>query len=91
MDPVNLCPVCGYSLDQPAWNGLSPSDEICLSCGIQFGYTDHAGGDPTERKRLYARWREAWIARGMPWNSPGEAPPENWDPQEQLRRINAGE
>ncbi len=87
MNMVNLCPVCGYELDRPAWNGLSPSDEICPSCGIQYGYDDAAGGDLQLRRQVYNTWRKDWIARGMPWSSVGQQPPEGWNPREQLRRV----
>lgn len=84
---TNLCPVCGYELDHPAWNGSSPSDEICPSCGIQYGYDDAAGGDLQLRQQVYTTWRKDWIKRGMPWYSVGMPSPTNWDPREQLRRI----
>lgn len=45
-----LCPVRGYDLGFQAWDGDSPSDEVCLSCGIQFGYSDATGGDPVGRQ-----------------------------------------
>jgi hypothetical protein len=91
-----LCPVCGYELEEEAWINGSPSDDICLSCGIQFGYHDAAGGDERGRQRIYARWRQRWIDDGMPWGGSGRtdaldraygAPPSGWDPVEQLRRI----
>jgi hypothetical protein len=71
----------------PAWNGLSPSDEICPCCGIQFGYTDAAGGDLQARERLYQEWRLRWIAQGMLFKHKGNALPQNWDPISQLKRI----
>jgi len=83
----NLCPVCGFDLGFPAWDGDFPSDDICLSCGIQFGYTDFAGGDKAARQELYKEWRERWLMGGMRWNGEGEDPPENWNPVKQLRRI----
>ena len=80
------CPVCGYELGFPAWKQLSPSDEICPSCGIQFGYDDFAGGDLEQRQQIYKKWREDWITKGMFWWS-NRKPPEDWNPREQLRRI----
>lgn len=83
-----LCPVCGFDgLDDPPWLDDSPSDEICPSCGIQFGYDDAAGGDIGERRRVYDAWRARWLSAGCPWTSRGREPPPSWDPHEQLRRV----
>jgi hypothetical protein len=41
----DFCPVCGYDLGYPAWQGASASDEICPCCGIHYGYDDAAAGD----------------------------------------------
>ncbi len=81
------CPACGFYLGFAAWDGLSASDEICSSCGIQFGYSDVAGGDPLARVALYKNWREKWIEDGMVWRGKGILPPEGWDPVKQLRNI----
>jgi len=83
------CPVCGYDgLFELPWQGECPSDDICPSCGIQFGYHDAAGGDDEGRKRIYLEWRERWIAGGMAWHSASvEPPPAGWDPAAQLRRV----
>jgi hypothetical protein len=82
-----FCPVCGYEPDFAPWDGDSPSDEICPSCGIQFGYDDAAGGDPDGRNKIYDMWRESWIKKGMRWSSFGIAQPPDWNPEEQLRRL----
>ena len=87
MNMTKLCPACGYELDQPAWIGLNPSDEICPSCGIQYGYDDAAGGNLQLRQQIYNRWREEWIMQGMPWSSVGIPTPPNWNPHEQVQRI----
>ena len=91
MDPAKkelLCPVCGYDLDAPAWQGDSSSDEICPSCGIQFGYSDAAGGDPHRRQEIYKSWRKKWVEGGMVWQSVAvEGPPAEWDPVKQLRQV----
>jgi len=52
------CPVCEFMLDFEPWRGTSASDEICPSCGIQFGYDD---ARPELRAEVYAAWREAWL------------------------------
>jgi hypothetical protein len=51
----DLCPVCGYELAFAPWSDDSPSDEICPSCGIQFGYDDAAGGSVACRAGVYER------------------------------------
>jgi hypothetical protein len=85
MNPI--CPVCGYELDFAPWVGESSADEICPSCGIQFGYDDAASGDPQARSNVYDEWRESWIKNGMRWFSSGVAQPPNWNPNDQLLRL----
>lgn len=90
MEAVNLdqlCPVCGAELWFEPWNGDSPSDEICPCCGIQFGYDDAAGGQSDARKEIYQTWRNAWVHKGMTWNSAGIKIPRNWDPVRQLKKV----
>ena len=83
-----ICPACGYNgLEEPPWAERSGSLEICPSCGIQFGYSDFAGGDAKARKKLYAAWRQRWREGGLRWWSPGRTPPAGWDPEAQLRRV----
>ena len=77
---MTLCPVVGYELDCTPWHGESPSDEICPSCGIQFGYDDAC---PETRTGVYAAWRTRWMAAGMRWWS-SRPPPASWDPAVQL-------
>jgi hypothetical protein len=45
------------------------SDEICPSCGFQFGYDDD------DRGISFEEWRRDWIKRDMPWSSQGIKPP----------------
>ena len=90
MDPMNsnsLCPVCGFTLDRPAWNEHGPSDEICPSCGIQFGYDDAAGGDEKQQHEVYREWRQRWIVGGMKWHSVGIPKPTGWNPAQQVRKV----
>lgn len=89
MSELYACPVCGYGeLREPPWDNDSPSDEICPSCGTQFGYDDAAGGDAARRQVRHRELREAWVARGMPWDSGDIKPaPEGWDPRQQLRSV----
>jgi hypothetical protein len=69
------------------WEGDNPSDEICPCCGIQFGYDDFAGGSEAKRQGVYGSWREAWVAKGMPWTSRAERPPNDWNPGRQVERV----
>jgi len=81
------CPVCGFSLGFLPWDGDSSSDEICPSCGIQFGYDDANPAGPQGRVAIYAEWRQRWIEDGTPWSSMGQPRPSNWDPTEQLKKL----
>ena len=77
------CPVCGYPelVDPPRGPDGGASEEICPSCGFQFGYTDDDQGIS------YEQWRADWIAQGMPWSSVGIHPPSGWDPVQQLQTV----
>lgn len=77
------CPVCGWSdlTEPPRSPSGGGSYEICWSCGFEYGVTDDDLG------HSYEQWREQWIKKGMRWDE-GE-PPEGWDPEEQLRRLQA--
>jgi hypothetical protein len=83
------CPVCGYPcLDRETYTQSGgASDEICPSCGIQFGYDDEAGGDWKRRRDIYLQWRRAWIAAGMPWRGVGIPAPRGWNPAEQVSHV----
>lgn len=77
------CPICGFpALERcphPPQGGAS--DEICPSCGFQFGYDDD------DRGISFEQWRENWIAKGMPWFSAGTKPTNGWSPVTQLSRL----
>ena len=78
-----ICPVCGFPnlTEPPHYADGGASDEICPSCGFQFGYDDDDQGITFEE------WRRSWIERGMPWTSRGIARPVDWDAKAQLRNI----
>lgn len=83
-----FCPVCGFDLGFKAWNkGMPKDDEICPSCGTQFGYHDSTWNtDP----QIHSKLRQAWIQSGMKFKHPSEPlglPPKNWDPKDQLKNI----
>lgn len=84
---ITFCPVCGYDLGFPAWKADQPSDEICPSCGIQFGYTDAAGGNIQKRIEIYKEWRNNWIRNGMIWDKGLSSPPKDWNPKKQLENV----
>lgn len=83
------CPVCGYPdlEEQPRSESTGGSFEICPSCGIQFGYTDEAGGNSQAREELYKNWRRHWVESGMVWDRDRTKPPPGWNPREQLKRV----
>jgi hypothetical protein len=91
IDESFRCTVCGYDgLAEPPWDDDIPSDEICPSCGIQFGYDDAAGGDLTQRTLVHDDWRRRWLETGCPWASVGIGPPDEWDPVAQAGRLTGG-
>ena len=70
----NLCPVCGYEMeDQPV------RYNICPSCGTEFGV--HDVNTSIENLRL------AWFEKGMEWWSPVDQKPKAWDPIVQLSQL----
>ena len=69
------CPVCGYGMqDAPRDNN------ICASCGTEFGYHDSG--------RTFAQIRKEWIKGGVPWSDSHTLPPIDWNPYIQM--LNAG-
>lgn len=69
--------MCGFALKYP------PEDfNICPSCGVEFG------ADTVEY--TIEELKQAWISRGMRWTSPVLPEPANYNPVEQLSRLEAG-
>lgn len=60
-------------------DGNSPTNDICVCCGGEFGYEDGV----LEGIRDY---REDWIKKGYPWFTP-KFKPENWDLKKQMENI----
>jgi hypothetical protein len=86
---ARICPACGFELEREAWSGRGrySSDQICLCCHFQFGYTDATlYGDFTERIEIYLAHRQQWIEEGMKWRGI-KTEPKGWDPQQQLSRL----
>lgn len=84
MSESYVCPACGFPdlTEPPRTPGAGGSYEICWSCGFEFGVTDDDLG------YTYNAWRQAWIKRGMPWDSSQlRPPPSGWDPEEQVRCL----
>jgi hypothetical protein len=84
--PGHRCPVCGYpNLTEQPHSSVSggASDEICPSCGFQFGFDDD------DRHIRYEEWRGRWVSDGMRWFSAGKPQPSDWDPIGQLRSLDA--
>lgn len=85
---MERCPCCGFAgLTEPPWVGTHGSDEICVCCGLHFGYDDMAGGDPRARPERYRVLREQWRSRGCPWFSQATPAPAGWDPIAQLASV----
>lgn len=81
--PENIfCRICGYEypVDNPAWyDDESPSHDICICCGVEFGYDD------TNYKAVLD-YRNHWLNSGAKWFSPGKRP-KDWILEEQLKSI----
>jgi hypothetical protein len=75
----HVCPVCGWpGLGEAPWAGEVPSNEICPSCGTQFGHHDKAGTDEAERAPVYWELGQRWQRAGRPYYSTGEPQPPEW-------------
>ena len=74
------CRVCGFPSPVPIWDGEHTDYDICPACRCQ------AGDDDTtiEIDRAY---RKEWVDNGMKWWDEDEAPPSNWNPEEQMKII----
>jgi len=88
---IGLCPSCGYNVFRDLgvypWDGDLPSDEICPSCSIQFGYHDM---NKEKRNEIYTEWRKRWVKGGMVWDKGKSKPPKDWNPTEQLKNVSKG-
>jgi hypothetical protein len=72
------CPVCGYDDPKLPQIGAEWRDEICPSCGTQFGYDDAS----TSHEDL----RQRWLNAGARWSSRNPAPA-NFNGLDQLRKA----
>ena len=81
IDKFTVCRICGYKYnDYYPWgkDGGTPTYDICVCCGIEFGYEDD---NLTEIRKS----RQKWIENGMKCNEKGI----NNDFSRQLKNIPA--
>lgn len=79
---VTICLVCGYDyIDYfpHGENGDSPSNDICICCGTEFGYQD------SSLKAIFTS-RAKWIAEGLNWNDLKNQD-KKWNPLKQILNI----
>jgi hypothetical protein len=83
----HLCPVCGFDqLTKPAYDHRGfGSLEVCASCGFQFNISD------TRHGWSFEDWRKKWVSDGMLWSSKTVRPPRQWNPQNQIGRLQTGD
>lgn len=78
---LHFCRVCGLYHDDPPYGHSSkvPSFEICVCCGVEFGYEDTTA-DAAEH------YRKRWIENGANWFDPS-AKPRSWSLEAQLEKV----
>jgi hypothetical protein len=81
--PENIfCRVCGYEylIDNPTWHDdETPSNDICVCCGVQFGYED------CDYESVIG-YRKHWLGEGAKWFSRNKQPKE-WTLETHLKQI----
>ena len=75
------CRVCGLEHQDEPWglDGKSPTFDICICCGVEFGYQDTT-------PESAARFRARWLDDGANWRDPKKKP-DDWDMVAQLAQI----
>jgi hypothetical protein len=72
MKKNEICPVCGYELDEPPYDEYDyPSYNICSCCGFEYGVTDD------DLKYTFESYRKEWENKGYPFRWEKEKP-QNW-------------
>lgn len=71
---IFTCPVCGYGMPFAPEN-----NNICSSCGTEFGYDD--------LNRTHSQITKVWISRGAKWFSSYVTRPARWNPWDQMIRA----
>jgi len=81
IDSKMACRVCGKIQPEPPWgeDGASPTYSICDCCGVEFGYED-------ANLESLRRYRNNWLATGMPWFRPKEKP-NGWSYELQFMNV----
>ncbi len=82
MNNLTQCKVCGYDYKSYyPWglDGKIPTYDICICCGIEFGYEDCNGNSI-----LIAQ--KKWENSGFPWKSHIKQPAD-WNPSTQLKSL----
>lgn len=74
-----FCRACGYEQDEATWEYGFASFELCMCCGIQFGYEDI-------QYEVVKKYRENWLNNGAKWIHP-QFKPQNWNLKEQLQNA----
>ena len=70
----NMCPVCGYGMEEPP-----EQYNICASCGTEFGV--HDVNASIEELRV------AWLRTGPNWFSSVDPEPQDWKPFLQITGV----
>ncbi|UFH53658.1 hypothetical protein [Spirosoma sp. KNUC1025] len=81
IDTKYLCKVCGFEQLDPPWgeDGRTPTFEICVCCGTEFGYEDAT-------LQGVLKYREKWLKQGAKWYDESYKPA-NWSLSDQLNRV----
>ena len=74
----NMCPVCGFGMEDPHCHY-----NICPSCGTEFGVSD--------ANSSVVSLRTVWVETGARWWSTTEPAPDKWNAATQLASILARE
>lgn len=77
----SVCRVCGFDEGEDRWQPDGPGYDICSCCAAESGVDDRTKADAL-------RYRNAWVAAGMPWFAPDERPAQ-WSGESQLRDVPA--
>ncbi|WP_432287288.1 hypothetical protein SLT36_10455 [Aminobacter sp. BA135] len=84
---LSHCRVRGFD-HFPDWpwaeDGKQPSYDICLCCGVQFGYEDETANGCYASRKNWVETRQCGF-----WSLPTMKPPPDWSPSRQLRQVPA--
>ena len=74
-----ICRVCGYVYDEPVWVNGHGTFDMCLCCGVTFGYQDCL-------LKAIVKYRAEWIQNNCSWSFP-KLRPEDWSFAEQYKNV----